>query len=151
MSLKLPSRRWWLILACLACVVIVWWQLAATRGGGKFTRAQFDAIRIGMPVAEVTQTLGAPSLSDDLDPALRPGYRRVYWYGGERGTIVVHIFHNKVQDKYYRLPLTPVNAARVCLYLLRELVRRYGWWLLLVAITGLAITVGEMKLWRWLR
>jgi hypothetical protein len=56
----LGRYRWWLILACLAAGVIGWWQLSA-RAGGRYTRAQYDRIRLGMTPAEVASVIGCPS------------------------------------------------------------------------------------------
>jgi len=55
--------RWWLIVACLAAGmgVIGWWQLSA-RAGGRFTREQYDRIRLGTTPAEVASSIGRPRL-----------------------------------------------------------------------------------------
>src|ERR1051326_2049336 len=56
----LRRYRWWLIIACLAAVAISWWQLSGPRG--RFTREQYDRIRLGMTPAEVALSMGsAPS------------------------------------------------------------------------------------------
>jgi hypothetical protein len=52
----LPRSRWWLILACLALLVVglLCWQ----RTSGRFTREQYDRIRLGMTPAEVALVMG---------------------------------------------------------------------------------------------
>jgi hypothetical protein len=58
MKLKLPRYRRWLLIACLAAVAIavVSWQLSTPRG--RFTREQYDRIRLGMTPAEVASVMG---------------------------------------------------------------------------------------------
>ena len=61
MKLKLPRRRWLLLIACLAVAIAVigWLQLSGPRG--RFTREQYDRIRLGMTRAEVSQIMGPAS------------------------------------------------------------------------------------------
>jgi hypothetical protein len=61
MKLKLPRYRWWLLIACLAVAIgVIWWQLSDHRG--RFTREQYDRIRLGMTPAEISQIMGCPPM-----------------------------------------------------------------------------------------
>jgi hypothetical protein len=54
----LSRLRWWLLITCLAAVAIgvIWWQLSSH---GRFTREQYDRIRLGMTPAEVASCIGS--------------------------------------------------------------------------------------------
>jgi hypothetical protein len=58
MKLKLPRRRWLLLIACLAA--IGWWQFGPRE---RYTRKQFDRVRLGMTPAEVASCIGSAPLS----------------------------------------------------------------------------------------
>jgi hypothetical protein len=60
MKLKLPRYRWLLLIACLAAVAIgvISWQLTVPPAG-RFTREQYDRIRVGMTPAEVASAVGS--------------------------------------------------------------------------------------------
>jgi hypothetical protein len=56
----LRRYRWWLLVACLALLVVG--LLCWPRTSGRFTREQYDRIRLGMTPAEVSRSMGsAPS------------------------------------------------------------------------------------------
>jgi hypothetical protein len=50
-----PRYRWWLLVACLALLVVG--LLCWPRTRGRFTREQYDRIRLGMTPAEVLLAL----------------------------------------------------------------------------------------------
>jgi hypothetical protein len=99
MQVPLPRVRWkWLLVACLAAAVAVigWWQLSV-RPSGRFTREQYDRIRLGMTPAEVSEIIGAWASSPnkkvyameqvesesaaELPPYVNVPWRR--WYDGD--------------------------------------------------------------------
>jgi hypothetical protein len=65
MKLKLPRRRWLLFIACLAAAIaaISGWHFYQWR----FTRAQYDRIRLGMTQAEVSQIMEPAGIDQDND------------------------------------------------------------------------------------
>jgi hypothetical protein len=77
-KVTLPRYRWWLLIVCLAAGigVIGWWLLSA-RPVGRFTRGQYDQIRLGMTPAEVASSIGSVSSGGQL-MFRRPG-RAIRW------------------------------------------------------------------------
>jgi hypothetical protein len=67
MKLKLPRYRWFLLIACLAVAIAVisGWQLSSHRG--RFTREQYDRIRLGMRPADVAEIMGPPSPAEKFE------------------------------------------------------------------------------------
>jgi hypothetical protein len=168
MKLTLPRRRWLVLAACLA-VICVMYGVDAQRYQRMLAR--YERVRVGMSPSEVRAAIGQPSV---VVPPVPPPFideDRLRATGGEqrvrakasdmsgdtwidRGmTMDVWYTDGKVLDKsLYKRSFATYWVDRLPLpfgYCLKP--RSFHWWLLLVAITGLAITVGEMKLWRRLR
>jgi hypothetical protein len=143
MKLKLPRRRWLLLIACLAAVAIA--VIGWPRTSGRFTREQYERVRIGMSLAEVEQTLGVPpgyyglptepwdrlELAESESPAVYRDAKtdpssRFYIWEDDGGQIVVWIAADKkVVSKSHGVRVHPIKAmAQASLAWLRGLVLR---------------------------
>jgi hypothetical protein len=140
MKMPSPRHRWLLLIACLALLVVGLLCWPQTRG--RFTREQYERVRLGMSLPEVEQTLGArpghynlttqywqKEKLAELEPPAIYGEaaedRNSRWctWDGDGGAIQVWIVLGKVVSKSYVVPVHPAKAkAREWLRRLRGLV-----------------------------
>jgi hypothetical protein len=135
MKLMLLRRRWLLLIACLTvAIAVIWWQ-SPVQSEGRFTRKQYDRIRLGMTPAEVGSVMECPGANGDL---LRDGLWETVASDGLASTasidlaqtwldefVIVRVCYwdGKAIAKAIETPVPPWKLkCRACLYWLRGLV-----------------------------